>query len=195
MRRIVVVILVLLALQTVSAVPVFAGTPTDSVLPVDYYDDGPHVFWKNESTAILIYVCQGELKVDTVFCRDTLRFTGACSDSGVAYDIPVITPSVEPDIYENVSKIFAVSDIHGEYHHFVDILMKSGVIDESGQWSWGEGHVVINGDVFDRGAHVTESLWLIYRLEQQAKQFGGLRLRLLAWDHDVSRLHGSAVSF
>jgi hypothetical protein len=40
------------------------------------------------------------------------------------------------------------------------------------------------GDVFDRGARVTECLWLLYRLEQEAERAGG-RVHLVLGNHEM----------
>jgi hypothetical protein len=96
---------------------------------------------------------------------------------------------VEPDSIVGVGKILAVSDIHGRYDLFTHILRKSGVIDDESHWCWGDGHLVINGDIFDRGAFVTECLWLIYCLEQEARQAGG-EVHFLLGNHELMVLRG-----
>jgi hypothetical protein len=63
------------------------------------------------------------------------------------------------------------------------------VLDDELHWTFGNGHVVFNGDVFDRGDRVTESLRLIYRLDQEAKQAGGC-VHLFLGDHEVMVLRG-----
>ena len=38
--------------------------------------------------------------------------------------------------------------------------MKSlGIIDKNLNWKFGKGHLVVLGDIFDRGSMVTEVLW------------------------------------
>ncbi|MHC4209385.1 MAG: metallophosphoesterase, partial [Planctomycetota bacterium] len=69
------------------------------------------------------------------------------------------------------------------------LLRASGVIDDELHWTFGTGHVVFNGDVLDRGDRVTEALWLIYRLEQEAKQAGG-RVHVVLGNHEVMVLRG-----
>ena len=54
-------------------------------------------------------------------------------------------------IYKNVSKIAALSDIHGQYDLFITLLMNNEIIDKNLNWIFGKGHLVINGDIFDRG--------------------------------------------
>lgn len=69
--------------------------------------------------------------------------------------------------------LFVMADTHGELEIAVALLRAHGVVDESLRWSFGEGHLAILGDVFDRGAHHTELLWLIYKLQAEAEQAGG----------------------
>ena len=33
------------------------------------------------------------------------------------------------------------------------------IVDDGGNWAFGQGHLVVVGDVFDRGDEVTEILW------------------------------------
>jgi len=149
----------------------------------DSLDDGPHVYWQTASRAIVFYLC-GEELIQRVFERvDTVRFNGLCGDSAVEYVIPARAPAIEPYIHDGASKIFAVSDVHGEYEALVDLLENAGVINAGLHWSWGDGHLVIDGDTFDRGNKVTECLWLLYRLEQEAKREGG-RVHVLLGNHE-----------
>ena len=71
-------------------------------------------------------------------------------------------------IYKYVSKIAALSDIHGQYDLFITLLMNNEIIDKNLNWIFGKGHLVINGDIFDRGDQVNETLWFVYKLELQA---------------------------
>jgi len=152
-------------------------------------DDGPYVYWQQPTSAIVFYNCAGEIIRKEFENTDTVRFDGFCSDSNITYILPVQAPSIEPFVYEGVSEIFAISDIHGEYDIFKDILLNSGVIDENLHWNWGNGHLVVVGDVFDRGAKVTECLWLIYSLEQEARKKGG-RVHFLLGNHELLVLRG-----
>ncbi len=144
------------------------GTPpVDLATRADTLDDGPHVYWRDTRNAVVFYLCGGAVETYELQVSDTLRFTGFCADSATQYRIPAQAPAVAPADYDGAPRILALSDIHGEYDAFVDILQRAGVIDRQLRWTWGNGHVVINGDTFDRGTKVTECLWLIYRLEQE----------------------------
>jgi len=91
--------------------------------------------------------------------------------------------------FSGVSKIAAISDIHGQYDVMVKLFTENGIIDENMKWSFGEGHLVITGDIFDRGDQVTEILWLVYKLEEEARKAGG-RIHMLLGNHEVMILNG-----
>jgi hypothetical protein len=69
--------------------------------------------------------------------------------------------------------IFVVADTHGEFEILAQVLIRHRVIDDQLRWSFGRGQLVFLGDVFDRGAHQTEILWLIYSLEAGARKARG----------------------
>jgi len=145
--------------------------------------EGPHIQWQDDSSAVVIYLCGDQVVKEVLRAADTLQFHGLCEDSVTEYLIPLEEPQVEPDVFNSVSKILAVSDIHGEYEVLLDLLTDTEVIDDDLHWIWGDGHLVFLGDVFDRGDMVTETLWLIYRLEQEAKAAGG-RVHYVLGNHE-----------
>lgn len=166
--------------------PAYSGADSNETETIS---DGPYIYWRDRGHAVVFYVCGGELITEQFQAADTIKFGGLCHDSAATYKIPVKAPSVEDEYFDNVSKIFAVSDIHGEYEYFVDILKKGGVIDDGNRWIFGDGHLLIVGDVFDRGEKVTECLWLIYKLEREAVKSGG-RVHYLMGNHELMDLRG-----
>ncbi len=107
-----------------------------------------------------------------------------------AFDIKLKSiNNAEPSIYENVSKIFAVSDIEGNIQAFIDLLLKNGVIDQNYNWAFGDGHLVLNGDFVDRGHYVTQVLWLAYKLEVEAEISGG-KVHMVIGNHEDMLLRG-----
>ena len=133
-------------------------------------NDGPYIFIEPNG------LVQKSI-VDGKVVSDVLKIT--------AYDT-IYTP--ETSVFSSVEKIAALSDIHGQYDLAVEILKNNKIIDEALNWSFGKGHLVIVGDIFDRGPKVNEMLWLIYKLEQQAKTQGG-HLHLLLGNHEYMVLH------
>ena len=89
----------------------------------------------------------------------------------------------EASSFSGVEKMAVLSDIHGQYDLAIEILINNSIIDQDLNWSFGDGHFVIVGDIFDRGPKVNEMLWLIYKLEQQAKDKGG-HLHFLLGNHE-----------
>ncbi|MGD2218246.1 MAG: metallophosphoesterase, partial [Gemmatimonadales bacterium] len=155
----------------------------------DSLDDGPHVYWQNDSTALVFYLCDGSVEKQTFLVSDTLRFDGFCADSLVEFVVAAGAPEIQPHTYDDVPSIFVVSDLHGEYESFVELLVNAGIVDENLRWRWGTGHLVVDGDVFDRGDRVTECLWLIYRLEQEATKAGG-RVHFVLGNHEIMAMQG-----
>lgn len=86
--------------------------------------------------------------------------------------------------FDKVEKIIAISDIHGQYKLFVKLLREYQVIDEHNNWSFGSGHLIVVGDIFDRGPQVNEALWLVFKLEHQASEVGG-KVHYLMGNHEV----------
>jgi hypothetical protein len=58
------------------------------------------------------------------------------------------------------------------------------VVDGQYRWTFGKGHLVVLGDVADRGQQVTECLWFIRALEDCAKAAGG-RVHMILGNHEV----------
>lgn len=91
--------------------------------------------------------------------------------------------------YSDVERVVAISDVHGAYDSMVRTLGNAGVINEAMSWSAGNTHLVITGDLLDRGADSRKVMDLVMRLEGQAERAGG-RLHLLLGNHEVMNLVG-----
>ena len=50
-----------------------------------------------------------------------------------------------------VEKIFVMSDLHGSFNAMASLLIKNGVVDKNYKWTFGKGHLVMVGDITDRG--------------------------------------------
>ncbi|HEU4334926.1 MAG TPA: metallophosphoesterase [Candidatus Eisenbacteria bacterium] len=87
------------------------------------------------------------------------------------------------------AKILALSDIEGNLDALIRLLRAGGAIDQDLRWTFGSGHVVYVGDLFDRGLQVTECLWLLYELEARAASAGGA-LHFILGNHEVMNLTG-----
>ncbi|MEE9572087.1 MAG: metallophosphoesterase [Candidatus Neomarinimicrobiota bacterium] len=144
--------------------------------------DGPHCFYNGDSL-IINYYNNGIKESFWLSKKDANIFHGYLQDSLVTYSVPNHF-KIQYDVHPNVDKIFVVSDIHGQYEIFRKLLYSNGIIDKNNSWNFGEGHLVILGDVFDRGKQVHEALWLIYNLENQAREKGGM-VHLILGNHEI----------
>lgn len=152
-------------------------------------DDGPYIFLQSDTTAVVEYLCGGSVIRRVYRALDTLRFPGLCTDSATEYIVPMASSIPDLQISDGVTRFLAVSDIHGDYESLVAVLQHGAVIDANKRWVWGTGHLVVVGDVFDRGDRVNECLWLIYRLEQEARHAGG-HVHYVLGNHEVMALRG-----
>jgi hypothetical protein len=91
--------------------------------------------------------------------------------------------------YPSPKKTFVVSDIEGNFTAFCKLLIKGKVIDRHLKWTFEDNHLVIVGDCFDRGEQVTECLWLIYSLEEKARQKGGY-VHFILGNHEIMNMNG-----
>jgi len=150
--------------------------------------DGPYFLFE-DSGVLLRYVLDGEV----ISQEFTLPAEGKLliEPEGVAgsYEVSDEMPKIPEAVFRDVEKIFSLSDIHGQHQKFVEILTNNNVIDAEQNWIFGKGHLVVNGDVFDRGDQVTEALWLIKKLEAQALKSGG-KVHLLLGNHEIAVLTG-----
>jgi hypothetical protein len=177
-------------LVSLAAHPFFQGKSMEGTDgPVRDLDDGPHVYWRNDTTAVVFSFTGGRLVQETFTASDTVRFQGSLDGTAVSFAIPTAAPSLESCDTGPVSRFLAVSDVHGDFTHFREILLASGVMDDSFRWTWGNGHLVVLGDIMDRGPEVTECLWLVYLLAQQAERAGGA-VHFVLGNHELMVLTG-----
>ncbi len=168
---------------------VFQGGLWAQSPPPDSLDDGPHVYWLSTSRAVTFSFCGEDYDPQGYLVRGSLSFEGGCGPYSGQFEMSAAAPPVEEDTFEGVSRIFAVSDVHGEFEALASLLRNAGVVDEKLGWSWGDGHLVILGDILDRGDRVTECLWLVHRLEREARTAGG-RVHYLLGNHEAMVLQG-----
>ncbi len=157
-------------------------------------DDGPYIFWINDTTIKIVdikfisqkrdfNIIETNLNLhDTTFVLEKIK-----NELKIEFN-PYQKHKPDTSIFI-ADKICAVSDIHGCYNYFVSRLKNNQIIDDSLNWNWDNGHLVIVGDVLDKGCNVTECLWLIKKLEKQAKNTGG-NVHYLLGNHEISNLIG-----
>ncbi len=152
--------------------------------------DGPYIFYE-DGRAIARWVEGGELREAELEDGKPLEVPPSVSPSFQEEYLRLNDPfeAQKQVSFDGVERVLAISDIHGQYGLLLRLLKTHGVIDQATNWSFGKGHLVILGDIFDRGDGVAESLWLVHKLEQQAEQAGG-RVHYLLGNHEVMVLQG-----
>lgn len=146
-------------------------------------DDGPYVLWEGRKAKVL-RVVQG---------RPEERALGA----DLRLDLPGLPPlQLDPrppaparDEFPACAKVAAVSDAHGRFDTLAALLRAQGILGPGLSWAYGEGHLVVAGDCFDRGPQVTEILWFLRSLEVQARRRGG-GVHVLLGNHEAMVLTG-----
>lgn len=178
----------LLALMAFAALH-FSNNVQANSETVDVISDGPYIFLNDKSRiSEIINVCQNSKVSQEFNDHDSSVVTKDCSGKQVV-GLNRQYQSFSTDIeYSTQHPIAAISDFHGQYELMAKILNNNGVIDKKGNWTFAKGHLVITGDVFDRGDKVTEILWFLFNLEKQAKKQGG-RVHLLLGNHETMVLN------
>ncbi len=91
--------------------------------------------------------------------------------------------------WDGVERVVVVGDVHGAYDSLIGILREAGLIDADTIWSGGEDHLVMLGDLVDRGPDSRKALALIMRLQHEAEEAGG-RVHVVLGNHEVMDLVG-----
>lgn len=151
--------------------------------------DGPYVFYRNNQVEVKTITAEG-LNTQYYATKSEAQLTINLPDELGSFAVSLKpTLTTEPYSYTLPQKFLAVSDIEGEMAAFVMLLKDSGVIDANYNWAFGQGHLFISGDMFDRGKYVTESLWLLYKLESEAETAGG-KVHFVLGNHDIMNIIG-----
>jgi hypothetical protein len=119
-----------------------------------------------------------------------LRYGGDHADAP-RFETAVVlaAPERAPAIVEAVDSIYVIGDTHGMYDAFVAGMQRAGLLDDSLRWIGGRRHLVLAGDMMDRGPDVIGLLWLIYRLEREAAAAGGA-VHVVLGNHEVMVMMG-----
>lgn len=160
--------------------------------------EGPHIFFEGNEL-VVNYVRGGKLEG---FYNDqanypldshiTAKAYFTLEDQNIDLEInpKIVTPS---STFDDNSPILAISDIESAYKTFRDFLINNGVIDAELNWTFGQGHLVLVGDFVDRGNSVTQVLWFIYKMEQDAKKYGG-NVHFIIGNHEIKNMQNNFYS-
>jgi calcineurin-like phosphoesterase family protein len=167
---------------------------SDEVVAMNYrtYKEGPHVILDEGSADVVFFT-----KSDRTWTMEK-EFLNDPDSARLQVDNPVfdafpihlrLTTDTVPSVYPSASKITVVADIEGNFAGLYSLLLAQHVIDQNGNWIYGNGHLVMLGDLFDRGPDVTPILWLLYKLEAEALISGG-NVHTLLGNHEIMIFNG-----
>ena len=124
-----------------------------------------------------------QIETEVYFPLDQSRFKVTVTAS---YETP-------PVRYQDQQPVLALSDLEGNFQAFRDFLRANKVVDHELKWNFGQGHLVLLGDMVDRGHSTTQLLWFIYKLEQEAASAGGW-VHFIIGNHEIKNLQGNFKS-
>ncbi len=91
------------------------------------------------------------------------------------------------EVWQDVARIVAVGDLHGDYEQYLNVLRSNHLIDSKLKWQGGAAHLVQLGDVPDRGPDSLKIMRHLKRLQKQAKKAGG-RVHALIGNHELMNI-------
>ena len=157
--------------------------------------DGPYVQYKGDQVFVN-YIMESNgtkiLKTDSIALqqKDNLSLKVMTDIPGKSFQVRLKKKlQNEKSEFPRVKNLVVLSDIEGNFAAFRKLLQANKVIDEDFNWKFGDGHLVLIGDFFDRGQQVTEVLWFIYYLEEKAKAAGGY-IHFILGNHEIMNLSG-----
>ena len=118
---------------------------------------------------------------------------GSWSSSAIAQQTP--PPLIAYDgapwqfAHDTSAPIVVIGDLAGDHGMFARMVRRAGLIDHRGHWIGGRGHLVLLGDLNDRGDDTLQLLTHITQLEHEAAQAGG-HVHALLGNHDIFPLIG-----
>lgn len=156
--------------------------------------EGPHIFYSGDTLTSLTINITGNKQDKTYKIIQNSKEDITTFKMQVPHDKSITfqkheSIEIPQDYYDAPKSTFVISDIEGDFDFLRAILQGNNVIDEHYNWTYGRGHLVVVGDIFDRGKYVTECLWLLYKLENEAKNSGG-QVHLILGNHEIMALQG-----
>lgn len=176
----------LLANATAAAAPQSAAPAPQPIDPLSI-NDGPYLRPAGDGVDAE-WVCAGVVARLHVRARGGVAKVPARCGYPHPLEVPLAAPAAEPARRPAPARIAALSDIHGQYDLLRRLLRANGIIDAGDRWRYGDGLLVVGGDVFDRGPRVTEAFWLLQQLQLQARRAGGDVLFVLG-NHETMTLY------
>ena len=151
--------------------------------------DGPYVLYTDNGVRIITVGNEGVINDETL---PAVPETMTVTDHLGRYPFDVRLHPVSRlrwKVDTQPERVFVMSDPHGRLDCVISLLEGNNVIDSDLHWSFGQDHLVVIGDIFDRGEDVVQIYWLFYKLQQEAEEAGG-RVTMLLGNHEPMEFAG-----
>ena len=151
--------------------------------------DGPYILYTADGVRVITVDKRGRI-TDRTAPEAPERFTVADHKGKNAFQVSLHKFSRQDWQYRSKpARTFVMSDPHGRLDCVVSLLQGNGVIDSGLHWSYGQDHLVVIGDIFDRGEDAVQIYWLFYKLQEEAADAGG-RVTMLLGNHEPMEFAG-----
>ena len=151
--------------------------------------DGPYVMYADSCVRVITVDAQGVIK-DELFAEAPGVLSVSDHQGRYPFEVKLHPFSrQEWRVPQQPARVFVMSDPHGRLDCVVSLLQGNGVIDNDLRWSFGSDHLVVIGDICDRGEDVVQIYWLFYKLQQEAEEAGG-RVTMLLGNHEPMEFAG-----
>ena len=165
--------LAIVAFETIENTKIATAITPLAISPASI-NDGPYLFLDENNQITSLTMQNGVVKKLALPTPHELITISTGIPSVPEIEVQKLHPTPPPSTYSMPKKLLAVSDIEGNIEHLIQFLQFHEVIDMQYNWSWGTNHLLFNGDSVDRGDKVTELLWFMRKLQQQALKAGGI---------------------
>ena len=154
--------------------------------------DGPYVLYDKVGNVRVICVDERGVVRDSVYGKLPEGFKLDVVSQKGNHRFQVKLHPVERPLWKSGQreKTLIISDPHGDLESFISVLCNNGVIGKHYEWTYEKNQVIVIGDVFDRGKDVLPIFWLMYKLEQEAWEAGGVMTFMLG-NHEEMVLRGN----
>ncbi len=151
--------------------------------------DGPYLMYEANKLVAYRITNQGHLETEDMNRNEVVEVV-APKQTPAQFEFQLMSEHAnEPSVSSGNPVLFVVSDIEGNYYALSKLLIGNGVTDANLNWTFGKKHLVVVGDMVDRGSYVTQVLWLLYKLEREAKAAGG-QVHFVLGNHDIMCMAG-----
>ena len=164
------------------------GNKKEQAAPVD----GPYVLYDKAGRVRVIWVDKNGKLRDKVLDKIPKNFSLDVVSQKGNHRFRVKLHPIERPAWKTGQreKTLVISDPHGDLESFISVLRNNGVIGKRYEWTYGKNEVIVIGDIFDRGKDVLPIFWLMYKLEEEAREAGGAMVFMLG-NHEEMVLRGN----